>query len=573
MRVEAELTAGVWTDLGADVLAVTPLRLRYGIDGHGPQDRMAGPGELSCVLRNDAGNSGGVVGYYSPAHTSCRSGWGFGVGLRVAFVHGAETVFSVATLTRASQTATVTTSGSHGRSTDDWVLIAGATEPEYNGVVQITVTGATTFTYTVVGTPATPATGTITSTRAHVKFRGHARTIAPEAGVTGTRRVLVTAYDGMRDLIDADVRELAVAVNTSETGLLTAVVDAVPVAVQPYARSFDTAVDVYPYVFDDLGTGAKAAGILHDLVTSAFGWLTMRGDGTLCYRSRATLQTDASLYAFSTTLTDLSVPSSTDRAFNRVRVTVRPRRIDATPTTVLWTQLGTPAAMTPNATVDIWATYTDPADRTRRIGGTDQVTTLVAGTDYVANTAADGSGTVITSSVSVVVSAFASSAKFTVTNTGLVDAYLTTLQLRGKGVYDDAPVTLEASSVQDFERPLSIDCAYQDDVYVAQAAADYYHAIYSSLTQQIEALAFMATVSDDALTRALRLEPGDRVTVTETVTGLVSVEARVTWVELEVLPRRLVWCRLGLAPVSTSDPWQLGTAGLGELDSTTMLGF
>jgi hypothetical protein len=50
--------------------------------------------------------------------------------------------------------------------TGERYLIAGAGETEYNGTFQITVTGANTFTYTVTGIPATPATGTITSRKA-----------------------------------------------------------------------------------------------------------------------------------------------------------------------------------------------------------------------------------------------------------------------------------------------------------------------------------------------------------------------------------------------------------------------
>jgi hypothetical protein len=39
--------------------------------------------------------------------------------------------------------------------------ITGATETAYNGTYRITSTGSTTFTYTVLGSPTTPATGTI----------------------------------------------------------------------------------------------------------------------------------------------------------------------------------------------------------------------------------------------------------------------------------------------------------------------------------------------------------------------------------------------------------------------------
>lgn len=68
---------------------------------------------------------------------------------------------SVTSITRSGSTATVTTSGAHGFSTGDIAHIADANETDYNIETEITVTGATTFTYTVAGSPATPATGTI----------------------------------------------------------------------------------------------------------------------------------------------------------------------------------------------------------------------------------------------------------------------------------------------------------------------------------------------------------------------------------------------------------------------------
>lgn len=62
-------------------------------------------------------------------------------------------------ITRFLQVATATSTVAHGFTTFDQVTISGATEPEYNGTFQVTVTGPTTFTYVVTGAPATPATG------------------------------------------------------------------------------------------------------------------------------------------------------------------------------------------------------------------------------------------------------------------------------------------------------------------------------------------------------------------------------------------------------------------------------
>lgn len=71
---------------------------------------------------------------------------------------------SVSSITRVNQVATVTTAAAHGFTTGDYVSHAGAAQAEYNVEASVTVTGATTYTFAVEGSPATPATGTITAT-------------------------------------------------------------------------------------------------------------------------------------------------------------------------------------------------------------------------------------------------------------------------------------------------------------------------------------------------------------------------------------------------------------------------
>lgn len=65
-------------------------------------------------------------------------------------------------MTRVGNTVTVTTSEPHNLQTDDRVTISGADQEGYNLVdVLVTVTGTTTFEYSVTELPDTPATGTI----------------------------------------------------------------------------------------------------------------------------------------------------------------------------------------------------------------------------------------------------------------------------------------------------------------------------------------------------------------------------------------------------------------------------
>ncbi len=69
---------------------------------------------------------------------------------------------AVASITRVSSAATVTTTDPHNLASNVPVTITGAIEPEYNEVdAEIQVTGLNTFTYLVTGSPTTPATGII----------------------------------------------------------------------------------------------------------------------------------------------------------------------------------------------------------------------------------------------------------------------------------------------------------------------------------------------------------------------------------------------------------------------------
>jgi hypothetical protein len=73
-------------------------------------------------------------------------------------------VKSVQGIARSDTTATVYCAR-HGFSTGDSVTIAGADQAAYNGAQTITVVDDASFTFTVAGNPATPATGTITATK------------------------------------------------------------------------------------------------------------------------------------------------------------------------------------------------------------------------------------------------------------------------------------------------------------------------------------------------------------------------------------------------------------------------
>lgn len=99
---------------------------------------------------------------------------------------------TLSSLTSSSTTATAT-KAAHGYETGQIIVIAGATQTEYNGEYEITVTGTDTFTYTFAGSGTTPATGTITARRS-----GRRDMPASRFGVnTGNRLLLIEDRDGV----------------------------------------------------------------------------------------------------------------------------------------------------------------------------------------------------------------------------------------------------------------------------------------------------------------------------------------------------------------------------------------
>lgn len=501
MKVEAELSAGVWTDITADTkAAVGPLTIKYGIDGNGPIDLVASPGECSFALRNDAGNSGGLQGYYSPQHTNCRSGWGFGTGIRVSFT--------------------------------------------YSG-------------------------GSITD---KVKFRGKVTTIDPVPGQYGPQHVHVVAHDGIYDLLSADAKELAIFTDSDESTLIGEVLDAVPTAAQPVSRSLDTGVGIFPVAFWNLQGKAKALKVISDLAISELGRVFVTGAGVFRYKNRhnwGALNTSAVTIA--NTMQGFVAPTSVDRLINRFLVTAHPLSVSTAATDLLYDLPAGTVSIGPGETRELWCDYTDPNDRQSKIGGASVVTSLVSGTHYSGNASPDGLGTDLSSDLTVSLTAFGTTGKFSVENTGSATAWLR-LYIYGKAIRDEGAITIESASAQDFgDRTMTVDLPYQDSPFVTQSVADYLQGVYSTLANQGDELEFIANENGTFMTHALNREPGDEITVSETVTGYSSAGFVIQWIELTVTPRCWVRCRWGLAPASTlSAPWQLDT---GDLGTGTILGF
>jgi hypothetical protein len=229
--------------------------------------------------------------------------------------------------------------------------------------------------------------------------------------------------------------------------------------------------------------------------------------------------------------------------------------------------------LAPLATLELWTAYTDPNDRQTKIGGIE-IVTPVNNVHYVGNLNADGSGANASSSLSATLYAFSTTGKWTITNTSSsLTVYVTALQIVGKAVRDPGPQTFE--SVAPFtpaDRPVDLDLPYQNDPYVGQSFADYTISLYSKLPTQVQSVRFMGNISVAYLTAALTYEPGDRVTVSETVTAVSAVMCHIRSIELQAQEHNVIMCTFGLKPASIVGVWVLGVVDSSELGVTTILG-
>ena len=143
---------------------ITNERLRFKIQSSGSVKRLVAKGGSSTFgdmksLSQIAETAGDSFRRYNQA---CR-----GLNSDDHFSYRLTNQLPITSITRSGTTATVTITG-HGLATGDTIDIQGAGQSEYNGIKTITVATVDTFTYTVSGSPTTPATGTITATLAGI---------------------------------------------------------------------------------------------------------------------------------------------------------------------------------------------------------------------------------------------------------------------------------------------------------------------------------------------------------------------------------------------------------------------
>lgn len=414
----------------------------------------------------------------------------------------------------------------------------------------------------------------------YTKFWGRIASIDPQPGVDGSQLTRVIANDYAYTLVNADLREVTPQIDQTDRDLILTVFEAMSPLNQPMAIDLDASIEQYLYAFDDIQGGVKVATALNKILQSGWSKAFIQGDGTFRWLNRlATTNQSIDFPLEDTELLELSTPSDRSDRFDRIRTITHPKYLDTVDTSVIFTHPN--ATSTPPSTVlvpanggtlVIWPQegYKNPDNTKVTIGATDQQTPT-ATTDYVANSAADGSGSNLTGDVTVDADFFASTVKLTLTNThATLPAYFTKLQVRGRGIYDLAPVTSEAIGTPG-TRPLTIDLPYQHDGNIGQDLADFILNEREAITDPVENLVADSHLSQKLMELSLA-EPGQLVTVTEQQTGLFEAQAAIRSVRLVIDDNDILTATMGLLPIVVGYLWVLDDPIGSVLDETTVFG-
>lgn len=492
MSIEGEFAGrgNGWTDFTRDVHDLSGIRAGRGMVGEGPRDRVATTGVLTFAVLNNYRNSAGLEGYYSPGHANVRSGWQVGMGVRAKLLIGP------------------------GWIQDEWIT------DEW-----------------------------IATSTAVVIWTGSLYAVDPDPGRHRIPRLVhVEARDYIEYLATHRISDCDVGQGLAEHDAFTAVIDNMDIA--PRATEVIAGPDTYDYVFDLLrGESDFAIRELQRIAESSYATIYVKGDGTLVYEPRSHKRA-----AFGASLTpDFELDESdlrnarpifaTDNrseVVNRVQGRMALREVDEGSEEVVYA-LREPFPIPANSTIEFSGLFTDPEDRSERIGAIDLVTP-VDDVDYMFNTQEDGSGTDVTDSVNVSVTFCGDLVRWTLQNTTGANAWPVEdgvsgpgsagdvlLQVRGRAVDSKEPILFErvdqASIDAVGETAITIDFAYQSEVAVMEGLVEWLRDLLPSGEKRLDAVPILLPPDDRSRAEALAVaEISDLFSVEETMTAFDGTE-------------------------------------------------
>ena len=356
-----------------------------------------------------------------------------------------------------------------------------------------------------------------------VTWTGYLERITPTPAVHGVKTCTVTAYGSLGYLNDfRPTLETQIDKRTDE--VIGAILD--DVGWSSSLRELATGQTTLTRYWTD---GPKTLDALRIIEETEGGFIKEGKDGKIIFENRHTriqspYDTPQAVFSDSSSATNSYTTLNQEDPLSTItdHVEASSRTYSTQALAVLWThpEYGENSPfLQPGEERTYEAIYPNPSSP-RNALEVSEWTTPVASTDIVANTEWNGSGTDITSSITITVGSSDKTATrmlVTLKNTHtLYGAYLTTMQARGTAVWSNDPVKVRSidtvSQAKFGERKYASDSEFFPTSQNAQLWCDYYNSIFGSplpiLSMQIN-----ANQSDAMQQQIMARDISDRITV------------------------------------------------------------
>lgn len=409
------------------------------------------------------------------------------------------------------------------------------------------------------------------TTEAATKYYLHGRvqTIEPTIGQFRERITAVHATDFMQVLVENKTTRLEIQQNKRYDQLIETLINNAPIA--PLATNYAVDPSSAEMAFHlERDEATALMNVAQKICQSTMGRLYLRGDATggetLVYESRYTRALASLAGTLDNTMTDMDITYNSDSMYGAVKASIYPYSVDTDVTGNL-AQLGSEIAVDAGKSVTVELRLRDPIGNTR-VSGFDFVDPLDSATDYRVSATPLSDADDMNSQISISLEIGSNTVMATITNNGVVKAYVNFLQVRCRGIYSYDVVDFNYGTGN---RTLNYAMPYQSNANLGRSIGQAIYNEASTDVPTVQAVTFYADTDAYTLGWLMNLDIGSRIALVEEATGLNDeffingyeiviedgVKIKVTWI--------LTYANVG------ANFFILDDATQGVLDNTTYL--
>jgi hypothetical protein len=536
-------TAGTWTNVTEDVIRSTPITCSYGIKDNTPLGRVASTGMLNFSMDNSTNNSAGLVGYYSPGHINCRSGFAAGITVRLGIYYDGTCYPKF-----------------YGRIPVGGIKIIPGANKERQTLVEV----RDFMEQCAIHDIETP------------DFAENKTAAEVAALVLANQRIqpLSTEYNTC-----AETFTTVFSTTKSKTKSITEIYNSIISELgYAYVKHDLNNYEIFTIEGRNTRTTKSPSKIIITPVSVAGYLLKEDGFKFQLEDESGYIKLDESqtiTYSFQDQQISADIQNG-NNLYNYIQGISYPREV-GTAAEVLF-KLNSPFILPSGQSITFKGTFTDPNNLSSNISA-KSILAPVGTTDYLMNSNSTGTGSNLTANLNVGTPEYGTNEIiYTLQNTGISNGYITKLQARGTAIraYDPVISFSQGSVSIDTHGKyvLDLDLQYQDDPTISNAYITTLLNQYQNPVTRCEYLKLCANTDNDRMQAFLYMDIGDRFTLAETISG-VDGDYFINGVDFEIYANNNIFYSWNIKS-SSYDAfafWYLGVVGQSELGVTTIVGF